>query len=120
MANDLNSAVNALKGILGDDAEDKIQSVMQSLSVSSDGSGTESSDNSVSVSAEHNSPVDANTLEYIMKMKNIVDEMSHGSDDRSNLLLSLRPYMREGRRKSIDNALRLMTLTKLSGVFGKL
>lgn len=120
MANDLNSAVNALKGILGDDAENKIQSVMQSLSSSSDDSSTGSTDNSVSAPASHNSPIDDNTLEYIMKMKNIVDEMSHGSDDRSNLLLSLRPYMREGRRKSIDNALRLMTLTKLSGVFSKL
>lgn len=116
MANDLSSAVNALKGILGDGAEDKIQEVMNSLSSPAPVSHTEPSQQKL----DSGGAIDKNTLEYIMRMKNIVDEMSHGGDDRSNLLLSLRPYMRAQRQKSIDNALRLMTLTKLSGVFGKL
>jgi glutamate/tyrosine decarboxylase-like PLP-dependent enzyme len=114
MANDLNSAVNALKGILGDNAGDKIQAVVQGLS-QSDEQQQESE-----TPAKRNSGIDESTMQYIMRMKSIIDEMSRDGDDRSNLLLSLRPYMREQRQKSIDNALRLMTLTKLSGLFTKL
>ncbi len=120
MANDMNSAMNMLKGILGDGAEEKIASVMQSLS---SGGDDKAEDVSVMKEASHtgaSGSIDENTLGYIMRMKGIIDEMSRTDDDRTRLLLSLRPYMREGRQKSIDNALKIMALTKLSGVFGNL
>ena len=99
-------AMETLKGILGDDAEDKIKSVMGSLS-SNDGG------NAISNIAGGNS------LEYIMQMKDIIDKLGNSRDDpRSNLLLSLRPYMRTGRQRSIDSAVRLLNLTKLSAIFG--
>lgn len=120
MANDLGSAMNALKGILGDGAEDKIKAVMSSLSADNTSAPQDDAPHTVGQSVQQGGGFDDRTLEYIMRMKGIVDEMSHGNDNRSNLLLSLRPYMREQRQHSIDNALRLMTLTKLSGVFGKL
>ena len=92
-------AMETLKGILGDDAEDKIKSVMSSISGSSAGGQD-------------------NSLEYIMQMKDIISKLANNRDDpRSNLLMSLRPYMRNERRQSIDRAVRLLNLTKLSGLF---
>ena len=91
--------METLKGILGDDAEDKIKNVMSSISGSSAGGQD-------------------NSLEYIMQMKDIMSKLANNRDDpRSNLLMSLRPYMRNERRQSIDRAVRLLNLTKLSGLF---
>lgn len=98
--------MEALKGILGDDAEDKIKSVMGSISSGNDNS------NALDTIG------DSNSLEYIMQMKNIIDKIENSRDDpRSNLLMSLRPYMRSSRQKSIDSAVKLLNLTKLSAVF---
>lgn len=93
-------AMETLKGLLGDGAEDKIKNVMNSFS--DGGSDT----------------VQDNSLEYVMQMKDIMSKLANNRDDpRSNLLLSLKPYMREGRRQSIDHAVKLLNLSKLSSLF---
>lgn len=120
MANDLGSAVNMLKGLLGDNAEDKIQSLMQGLGANNDVTADSAAPSPTPMPNTGHGAPDGDTLQYIMRMKSIIDEMSHADDDRTRLLMSLRPYMRAGRQKSIDNALKIMALTKLSGVFSKL
>lgn len=93
-------AMETLKGLLGDDAEDKIKNVMDTFS----GGGGETL-------------MQDNSMEYLMQMKDIVSRLANSRDDpRSNLLLSLKPYMSEGRRQSIDRAVHLLNLTKLSGI----
>lgn len=88
-------AMETLKNILGDDAEDKIKNVMGSFS--SDGSD-ESAD--------------------LMQIKDMIDNLGrNGNDPRSNLLMSLKPYMRKTRQHSIDSAVKLLNLTKLSKLF---
>lgn len=90
-------AMDTLKGILGDDAEDKIKNVMSQFSGS--GSDTGSSD------------------DYLNEMKDVLERLgSSHSDPRANLLMSLRPYMSSNRQKSIDGAIRLLNLSKLSGL----
>lgn len=97
-------AMETLKGILGDGAEDKIKSVMSSLS----GGGVNMQDGEF----------DADSLDYIMQMKDIIGKLSTSHNDpRSNLLMSLRPYMRSSRQGSIDNAVKLLNLTKLATLF---
>ena len=94
----MSDAMDTLKNILGDDAEDKIRNVMSSFS-----SGDEENDNSA---------------DYLLEMRDVVDRLSRSnSDPRSNLLLSLKPYMRDNRKKSIDSAVKLLNLTKLSKLF---
>lgn len=93
-------AMETLKGILGDDAEDKIKNVMSSLS--------------------GGASADEENLEYIMQMRDIMSKLANDRHDpRSNLLMSLKPYMRTSRQKSIDSAVRLLNLTKLTGVMRK-
>lgn len=98
--------MDTLKGILGDGAEDKIKTALGAL-------GAQQENNS----APKQNQLDAQSLEYIMKIKNIADELSNPNDARSQLLMSLRPYMRMSRQKGIDNAVRILNLTKFSGLF---
>ena len=97
-------AMDTLKNILGDDAEDKIKTVMNSLSSADNTSeGIDSS----------------NGLNQIMQIKNIMDSMAvNKNDPRTNLLLSLKPYMREGKH-SIDSAVRLLGLTNVTKMLKK-
>lgn len=97
------SIYDSLKGILGDGAEEKINSVLGSLS-------QESKPSVPSINPQN--------MEYLMKLRTVIDEMENvGDDNRSRLLVSLKPYMRSNRQKSIDSAIRLLNLTKLSGLF---
>lgn len=93
--------MDTLKGLLGDGAEDKIKTALGALG------------------GEHSAPVmpDAGGLEYIAKLKGFADELSHPNDARSTLLMSLKPYMRGSRQKSIDNAVKLINLSKFTGLF---
>lgn len=109
--------MDTLKGILGDGAEDKIKTALGALGGSSyggDSSGGDSSDENTPAAPAR---INSDSLEYIMKLKGIADELSHPNDARSTLLMSLRPYMRDSRQKGIDNAIRLLNLSKFSGLF---
>lgn len=93
-------AMDTLKNILGDDAEDKIKNMMNSFSSGGDNAQNDDS------------------AEYLMNIKNMVDGLSNSRNDpRSNLLMSLKPYMRQSRQRSIDSAVKLLNLTKLSKLF---
>ena len=104
--------LNTLKGMLGDNAEEKIQSVLSSLS----GNSAPSSENEIAPSSVSPS-INTDALESFSKIKEIIDDFGRANDSRSNLLLSLKPYMRSERQKSIDNAIRLLNISKFSGLF---
>ena len=109
-----NSAMNTLKSLLGDDAEQKIQAVMSSLSSSSENNSSSSEE---LVPTKNIPPVDTGSLEQILKIKEIVNELGNSrSDSRSNLLMSLKPFLRQSRQQSVDSAVRLLNLTKLSNL----
>ena len=95
-------AMDTLKNILGDDAEDKIKNVMNSLS--------SSDEDETSLPA-----MNMDGIDQIMQIKSIMDSMTtNRNDPRTNLLMSLKPYMRSGRQRSIDSAIRLLGLTNVT------
>ena len=89
--------MDTLKDLLGDDAENKIKTVMDMLN----GSGKGEDDNSLDLS----------------KLQDIGNILSNPQDERSRLLLSLKPFMRSSRQKGIDSAVKLLTLSKFSALF---
>ena len=98
-------AMDTLKNILGDDAEDKIKNVMSSLSSSS---------------GEGNNFNSADSLNQLMQMKDIMQSLTmNRNDPRANLLMSLKPYMRSGRQRSIDSAVRLLGLSSITRLLRK-
>ncbi len=59
------------------------------------------------------SNIDMNT---IMKMKNIMEKLNNSNDPRSNLLNSLKPYLRENRKEKLDQYANLMNFAKIAEV----
>ncbi len=118
------SAMDTLKGLLGDNADEKIKAAIGALSSGpeshtgvSDVSSEDAETEIIPVSNSQNN-FDSGTMDSLMQIKNIVDNFANsGNDSRSNLLMSLRPYMRTSRQSSIDTAIRILNLSKLSGIF---
>ncbi len=105
MADNTNSAADMLRGLLGDGAGEKLKSLL--------GSDNNSGKQEVL-------PEDAGSLQnddYTQRVMNLVNELSRPNDTRSQLLLSLRPYMSDNRKRSIDNAVKLLNISKISGMF---
>ncbi|MBQ3414066.1 MAG: hypothetical protein IJH39_01685 [Clostridia bacterium] len=57
------------------------------------------------------SNLDMNT---IMKMKSIIEQMNNSNDARSNLLQSLKPYMRESKKEKIDQYANLLKMANVA------
>lgn len=60
------------------------------------------------------SNIDMNT---ILKMKSIMEKMNSSNDPRSNLLYSLKPYLREERKGKVDQYANLLNFAKIAELF---
>ena len=61
--------------------------------------------------------IDMNTL---LKMKSIMDKMNNSKNDpRANLLLSLKPYLKESRKSKVEQYVQLINMTKIMEVFNE-
>lgn len=55
--------------------------------------------------------IDMNT---ILRMKSVMEKMNNKNDPRSNLLYSLKPYLREGRKEKLDQYANLLNVAKIA------
>ncbi len=121
--------MSTLKGFLGDNADEKIGKAMEMLKSSgmleNKQNLGEQVENSISVEKPQNSSGNSlpnltpEGLEMIGQIKGMFDQMTNTNDQRSNLLLSLKPFMRPGRQRSIDRVTKLMNIARFSGLFGR-
>ena len=83
---------------------------------SSDNSSNQDYNNSTN---NQNNPFGSSGIDFetIMKMKTIIDKMNTKDDPRSNLLQSLKPYLKDSRRSKIDQYIQLMNMSKVMDVF---
>lgn len=65
--------------------------------------------------SNNNSNIDINT---ILKIKNIMEKMNSKNNPRSNLLLSLKPYLKESRRSKVDQYIQLLNMGNIMEAFG--
>ena len=114
MANDM---MNTLRSLLGDNADEKIKTVLQSLQ-SGNPSGT--AENAPAPAPPQKAAPAPEGMEYLMQIKSIIDQMGSANDSRSKLLMSLRPYMRQNRQHGIDNAVKILNMARFSGLFRNL
>lgn len=84
---------------------DEMKNILSSFSSDS----SESSDSSSSASS-----ID---FETILKMKSIMEKLNNTNDPRSNLLLSLKPYLKESRKEKVDQYIKLFGMSKVLEVF---
>lgn len=60
------------------------------------------------------SNIDMNT---ILKMQSIMSKMNNSNDPRSNLLYSLKPYLREERKAKVEQYANLLNVAKIAELF---
>jgi len=76
------------------------------------------SNNSTSSNSNNNNfdfnNIDMNT---ILKMKSVIDKMNNSNDPRSNLLYSLKPYLREEKKDKLDQYANLLNMAKIAEIF---
>lgn len=56
-------------------------------------------------------------FETILKIKTIMETLNKKDDPRSNLLYSLKPYLRESKQKKLDQYVNLFKITQISSLF---
>ena len=57
--------------------------------------------------------IDMNT---VLKMKSIIDKMNNSNDPRSNLLASLKPYLRDNKKQKLDEYANLLNFAKITEI----
>lgn len=73
-----------------------------------------SSQSKDSQSSDTGSQID---IETILKIKSIMEKLNQKDDPRSNLLHSLKPYLRESRQKKLDEYSNLLKIVSISDIF---
>lgn len=79
----------------------------------------ESSENTNTQNSSNSSGFDFNNIDMntILKMKSIMEKLNSKDDPRSNLLYSLKPYLRESKKEKLDQYANLLNIAKLSELF---
>ena len=101
--------MDTLKGLLGDNADEKLNTIMNAINKSDDGT-------SAPPTAIEDTPVIS--PELLIQAQGLLSQLTSAeNDNRANLLLSLKPYMRSSRQGTIDSALKMLNIARLSQLF---
>lgn len=109
----MSDIMDTLKGLLGDNADEKLSGIMQIIGQNEpDSTQPEKTD----------SPPQGSDLgitpEMLMSIQKIMTQLNRSQDDdRTKLLNSLKPYMRKERQNTIDNAVRMLSMAQISQIF---
>ena len=117
--NDMGNLMNQINQILkNNDVPDELKNIVNNLKNSSNNKDNNSNEDKSSSDDSGSPELDINT---ILKMKQIMDSMnSNKNDPRTNLLLSLKPYLKESRREKVDQYIKLFGLEKAFETFSSL
>lgn len=96
-----------------------VNNLMNMLGNSNEQTDNGSSENNYSNTSQNNNNSNFGNIDFetIMKMKSIIDKMNIKDDPRSNLLESLKPYLKESRRNKVDQYIQLMNISRVMEVF---
>ncbi len=98
--------------------EDRFQNIFSNFGVDSNNNSNNNSSTSDSNNGFDFSNIDMAT---IMKIKNVMSKMNSNKDDpKSNLLTSLKPYLRNSKKEQLDKYMKIMNLTSVLEVFNNI
>lgn len=98
--------IQNFSSMMNNNASSSINPNQQTNQNSNQSSNQKSSNNAFDFSN-----IDMNT---ILKMKSVMEKMNNKNDPRSNLLYSLKPYLREGRKEKLDQYANLLNVAKIA------
>ncbi len=113
---DMSNLMNQINSMLqNNEIPDDIKNMINNFKNSSSSPKNEKDDKNSDTSGSSSPEIDINT---ILKMKQIIDSMNSNKDDpRANLLMSLKPYLKESRKKKVDQYVKLFGLGKAFETF---
>lgn len=148
MAEDMSDLMKNFSSMLnGKEIPDDIKNILQNLNSSSNNSDNNTnsenssctippemanilanmlnSDKKENFSSSENSSNNQNDFNIdigtIMKLKSVFDKVnSNKNDPRTNLLLSLKPYLKESRKNKVDQYIQFLKMEKIFEVLGPL
>lgn len=85
----------------------------------SNASDTPNTQNTQNNSTQTNFNFNNLDMNTILKMKSILDKMNTSNDPRSNLLYSLKPYLRDSRKEKIDQYANLLNFAQIADLLKK-
>ena len=132
MSEDISEILQKMNNMLqNNQIPDDIKNMLGQLSSSNSSSNNSSNNNSSNDNSSNNSSSNSNSsnnnssnnnssempnfdMDTLLKMKSIMDNVnSSQSDPRSNLLRSLKPYLRESRKNKVDEYIKLFRMGKI-------
>lgn len=122
MDGDMNDIFQKLNTMLEDkDMSNNLKNILNNFSSSNNSDNTSTSSNNTNDSAQSNSDNSESSqkipefdINTILKIKTIMDSLNKNSDDpRSNLLLSLKPYLGENKKDKIDQYVKFLQFAKV-------
>lgn len=117
MADDNSQLINTLMGMLGDNPQEKINAVLNSLSVGAEQTAQPSAQAKSDENTNAESSADPSSLpdlSKLLKMQGLISQLGGSNDERAHLLMALKPFLSSERKPHVDRALQLLKLTKLA------
>ncbi len=108
-----------LSSMLGNsNSSGDFNNVISNFASNFNNSNNNSSNNTTDNTSNNNFDFSNIDMETIMKMKNIMGAFNSKKDDpRSNLLLSLKPYLKPSRKEKLDQYMKFMNLASMLDTF---
>ena len=77
-----------------------------------------SSSNPENTYSSNNSGFDFSNIDMktVLKIKSAMEQMNNKNDPRSNLLYSLKPYLRQTKQEKLDQYVNMLNITKIADV----
>lgn len=96
-----------------------VQNFSSMMNNNSSNSSDTVADEKVANNTNNNFDVSNIDINTIMKMKSIMEKMNSKNNPSSNLLYSLKPYMRESRKEKIDQYAQLLNIANLTEILNE-
>lgn len=96
-----------------------VQNFSSMMNNNSSNSSDTVADEKVANNTNNNFDVSNIDINTIMKMKSVMDKMNSKDNPSSNLLYSLKPYMRESRKEKIDQYAQLLNIANLTEILNE-
>lgn len=114
ISNSNSSNSNTTSNVNKDNSNPNISPEMFSnlISTFKESTSSHNTDNSEKTGTFNNIDIDT-----ILKLKSIIETLNSKDDPRSNLLYSLKPYLRKSRQKKLDQYANLLKITEVTNLF---
>lgn len=108
-----------LNDVISQISPDMIQNFSAMMSQNKQNNSQSSSSHTSNNSSHSNNNFDFSQIDMntILKMKSVMEKLNTSNDPRSNLLYSLKPYLREEKKGKLDQYANLLNVAKIADIF---